>query len=50
MVLAGGVGGPMLIDTSNDEAIETNALRARNTLLDRLIAKKCAAAEGSGAP
>lgn len=44
MVLAGGIGGALMMDTSNAEATEIDAFRARNKVLDDLIAKKCAAA------
>ena len=49
MVLAGGIGGALMMDTSNAEATEIGALNARNKVLDALMPTRCAVA-GTAAP
>lgn len=46
-LVTGGIGGALAMDTSHSEETEIKALKARDDVLDGLIAEKCGSATGS---
>ncbi|MGH6975712.1 MAG: hypothetical protein ACREED_01665 [Stellaceae bacterium] len=46
-IVTGGIGGALAMDASHSEETEIAALKARDDVLDGLIAEKCGGATGS---